>query len=103
MRAFRFACFFPRCVALCACLTLYCVAKCARASVVLVSPFIVFSRFLSVREKSKQLVELLNDTSRIREERAKTRELRSKYVGIGQEGSMSHGCTCYCYVLRIDS
>lgn len=43
----------------------------------------------TVREKSKQLVELLNDTARIREERAKTRELKSKYVGIGTEG----GCT----------
>jgi hypothetical protein len=36
----------------------------------------------SVREKAKQLVELLNDTARIREEREKARALRDKYVGI---------------------
>ncbi len=35
-----------------------------------------------MREKAKQLVELLNDTARIREEREKARALRDKYVGI---------------------
>jgi hypothetical protein len=40
---------------------------------------------LAVREKARQLVELLNDTAKIREERNKARELRNKYVGIGQE------------------
>ena len=39
-------------------------------------------RSLAVREKAKQLVELLNVTARIREEREKARALRDKYVGI---------------------
>ena len=44
-----------------------------------------------VREKSKQLVELLNDNTLIREERQKARQLREKFTGIGSRGSMGGG------------
>ena len=36
-----------------------------------------------VREKAKQIIELLNDNERIRDEREKARRLRDKYVGVG--------------------
>ncbi|CAN0042620.1 unnamed protein product, partial [Ectocarpus sp. 4 AP-2014] len=36
-----------------------------------------------VREKSKQVIELLKDNDMIREEREKSRKLRDKYVGLG--------------------
>lgn len=36
-----------------------------------------------VRDKAKQLLDLLNDNDRIREEREKARRLRDKYIGIG--------------------
>ncbi|GMH89794.1 hypothetical protein TL16_g11568 [Triparma laevis f. inornata] len=39
-----------------------------------------------VREKSKQIVELLQDNERIREEREKAKELRGKFSGVGSEG-----------------
>jgi epsin len=38
-------------------------------------------RGLGVREKSKQLVEMLNDNERIREERQKAKKLREKFQG----------------------
>ena len=41
----------------------------------------------AVREKAKQIIELLNDNERIRDEREKARRLRDKYVGVGSEGS----------------
>jgi hypothetical protein len=39
-----------------------------------------------VREKAKQLIELLGDNERIRDERDKARRLRDKFVGIGATG-----------------
>jgi hypothetical protein len=45
----------------------------------------------AVREKAKQLVELLNDNSRIKEERDNARKLRDKYVGINNVGASSFG------------
>ena len=52
-----------------------------------------------MREKAKQLVELLNDTARIREEREKARALRDKYVGIAGDDRFGgtwvrYGCRC---------
>lgn len=41
-----------------------------------------------VRERAKQLVELLGDNERIREEREKARRLRDKFVGIGVHGGV---------------
>jgi epsin len=43
----------------------------------------------AVREKTKQLLELLGDNERIREERDKARKLRDKFVGIGATGAYS--------------
>jgi hypothetical protein len=40
-----------------------------------------------VREKSKQIVELLGSNEMIREEREKSKKLRDKFVGIGNDGS----------------
>ncbi|CAN0513591.1 unnamed protein product, partial [Discosporangium mesarthrocarpum] len=39
-----------------------------------------------VREKSKQVIDLLRDNELIREEREKARKLRDKYVGLGSSG-----------------
>lgn len=44
---------------------------------------------LVIREKAKQLVELLQDTNKLRDERKKARELAGKYVGITSAGGMS--------------
>ena len=41
----------------------------------------------AVRQKAKQLVELLGDNDRIREERQKARKLRNKFVGISNTGA----------------
>lgn len=43
----------------------------------------------TVRERAKQLVELLGDDERIREERDKARRLRDKFVGIGAHGGVT--------------
>ena len=43
----------------------------------------------TVREKAKQLIEMLGDNERIRDERDKARRLRDKFVGIGVTGGMS--------------
>ena len=43
-----------------------------------------------VREKSKQLIELLSSNETIREEREKARALRSKFVGISNDGRSAH-------------
>lgn len=48
--------------------------------------FVVFFFFSAVREKSKQVIELLKDNEMIREEREKSRKLRDKYVGLGSGG-----------------
>ena len=52
-------------------------------------------RGVGVREKSKQLVEVLADDERIREERQKAKELREKFGGnlggVGSAGSMGGG------------
>lgn len=40
----------------------------------------------AVREKAKQLIELLGDNERIRDEREKSRRLRDKFIGIGATG-----------------
>lgn len=45
----------------------------------------------AVREKSKQLIDLLKDNELIREEREKARKLRDKYVGLGSGGGFSGG------------
>ena len=52
-----------------------------------------------MREKAKQLVELLNDTSRIREEREKARALRDKYVGIAGEDRFGGASFAHVYCL----
>ena len=39
-----------------------------------------------IREKAKQLVELLGDTARIREQREASRKLRDKYIGMSNVG-----------------
>eukprot|EP00516_Mucochytrium_quahogii_P000376 CAMPEP_0203748108 /NCGR_PEP_ID=MMETSP0098-20131031/3067_1 /ASSEMBLY_ACC=CAM_ASM_000208 /TAXON_ID=96639 /ORGANISM=" , Strain NY0313808BC1" /LENGTH=613 /DNA_ID=CAMNT_0050636729 /DNA_START=150 /DNA_END=1991 /DNA_ORIENTATION=- len=41
-----------------------------------------------VREKAKQLVELLGDSDMIKDERDKAKELRDKYTGIGRDGQI---------------
>lgn len=46
-------------------------------------------RGLGVREKAKQLVEILGDDDRIREERMKARQLREKFAGRGGSASNS--------------
>jgi len=48
-------------------------------------------RGLGVREKSKQIVEMLQDNERIREEREKAKTLRDKFGGVGSNGSGSGG------------
>ena len=39
-----------------------------------------------VREKSRMLIELLNDNQGIREEREKARRLRDRFVGLSNNG-----------------
>eukprot|EP00949_MAST-11_sp_MAST-11-sp1_P001706 g1706.t1 len=46
-------------------------------------------RGAGVRQKAKEVVELLNDTSAIREARKRSQALRSKFVGIGNDGRSS--------------
>lgn len=48
-------------------------------------------RGLGVREKSKQVVEILQDDERIREERQKARQLREKFSGRGAAASSGGG------------
>ncbi len=48
-------------------------------------------RGLGVREKSKQVVEMLQDDERIREERQKARQLREKFSGRGSSANASYG------------
>ena len=48
-------------------------------------------RGLGVREKSKQLVEILSDNDRVREERQKARKLREKFGGRAGAASSSGG------------
>lgn len=48
-------------------------------------------RGVGVREKSKQVVEILQDDERIREERQKARTLREKFAGRGAVASSSGG------------
>lgn len=52
-------------------------------------------RGVGVREKSKQIVELLSDNERIREERSKAKALREKFGSIGGGISSSGGGTSY--------
>jgi epsin len=42
-----------------------------------------------VRNRSKELVELLGDVEKIRQERKKAKSNRSKYVGTGNDGFSS--------------
>src|SRR5947209_305366 len=44
---------------------------------------------LNVRVKAKELVELVQDEERLREERKKARKNRDKYVGIGSDRMMT--------------
>lgn len=44
-----------------------------------------------VRNRAKELVELLNDTDKIRAERKKARQNRNKYQGVGSESLYSSG------------
>jgi len=46
---------------------------------------------INVREKSKTVVELINNKEKLREEREKARKTRDKYQGISSEGHGSHG------------
>jgi len=48
-------------------------------------------RGTGIRDKCKQLLELLNDNDRIREEREKAKKLRDKYVGISSGGGSIGG------------
>jgi epsin len=48
-------------------------------------------RGVGVREKAKQLVDILGDDERIREERMKARQLREKFAGRGGSASNSSG------------
>lgn len=48
-------------------------------------------RGLGVREKAKQLLDVLGDDERIREERMKARQLREKFAGRGGSASNSGG------------
>mmetsp|Transcript_4292 Transcript_4292/g.9261 ORF Transcript_4292/g.9261 Transcript_4292/m.9261 type:complete len:653 (-) Transcript_4292:611-2569(-) len=48
-------------------------------------------RGLGVREKSKQLVEMLGDDERIREERMKARQLKQKFAGRGTTATSGAG------------
>ena len=48
-------------------------------------------RGIGVREKAKQIVELLGDDERIREERNKAKALREKFGGTGDLGGISGG------------
>jgi epsin len=41
-----------------------------------------------VRNRAKELVELLNNTDAIKEERKKAKKNRSKYTGVGSDGGM---------------
>ncbi|EQC26979.1 hypothetical protein SDRG_15194 [Saprolegnia diclina VS20] len=44
-----------------------------------------------VREKVKQVLEMLNDNDRIRDEREKAKRLRDKYTGVGSSGNIGGG------------
>jgi hypothetical protein len=70
-----------------------------------VQSVVAYVTALAVREKAKQLVELLNDTPRIREERDKARKLRDKYVGISNEvrrdALRDRGCVCAAFIIII--
>lgn len=44
-----------------------------------------------VREKSKQLIDLLGSNETIRSEREKAKRLRNKFTGVGNDGSGSYG------------
>jgi epsin len=48
-------------------------------------------RGVGVREKAKQLVDILGDDERIREERMKARQLREKFAGRGGSATNSSG------------
>lgn len=48
-----------------------------------------------IREKAKELVELLNDKDRIKEEREKAMALRDKYTGMGRDGMPSASSNGY--------
>ncbi|ETV91558.1 hypothetical protein, variant [Aphanomyces invadans] len=41
-----------------------------------------------VREKVKQILDMLNDNDRIRDEREKAKRLRDKYIGVGSSGNI---------------
>lgn len=46
---------------------------------------------MPVRNRSKELAELLGDVERIRTERRKAKATRNKYVGVGNDSFMSGG------------
>jgi epsin len=50
------------------------------------SPFPRLYYSFTVRNRSKELVELLADVEKIRQERKKAKANRSKYVGTGNDG-----------------
>lgn len=49
------------------------------------------SNSLIVRERAKQVIDLLQDDKRIRQEREKAKSNRDKYVGVGNEGGSRYG------------
>ncbi|KAF0710156.1 Aste57867_5607 [Aphanomyces stellatus] len=48
-----------------------------------------------VREKVKQILDMLNDNDRIRDERDKAKRLRDKYIGVGSSGNIGGGSGGY--------
>lgn len=47
--------------------------------------------FFTVRNRAKELVELLSDVEKIRGERRKAKVNRSKYIGVGNDGGYGGG------------
>ncbi len=47
--------------------------------------------FILVRNRAKELVELLSDVEKIRGERRKAKANKSKYVGVGNDGGYGSG------------
>ena len=50
------------------------------------SVMVFISNYISVRERAKQVIELLHDDKRIKVEREKAKTNRDKYKGVSNEG-----------------
>ena len=53
--------------------------------------FFLLSLTLSVRNRSKELVELLSDVEKIRSERRKAKANKNKFTGVGNDGMSFSG------------